>query len=227
MISIDWLDYVAFGCFLLGTIGYQIITSLPVLMARSITGAVQRHRRAWMRAMADREVRSEDAILLGTLSQGNAFFASTSAIGIGGLATLSGSGEQANQFLARVPFATQTSAVLWEFKVVLLIAIFVYAFFKFAWAFRLTHYTAIMIGATPLAGSVDDATIDRHVDLTAEINGLAAHHSNSGLRSFYYAAAALCWFFHPVMLMIATALVVTILIRRDFFSRSRALLAAI
>jgi uncharacterized membrane protein len=31
---------------------------------------------------------------------------------------------------------------------VLLMSIFVYTFFKFAWAFRLTHYTAILIGVT-------------------------------------------------------------------------------
>jgi uncharacterized membrane protein len=218
--TIDLLDYAAFGWFLIGTAGYQIITARPALMERSITSAVQRHRRQWMRTMADRDVRVADAILLGTLSQGNAFFASTTAIAIGGLVTLVGSGEKAHLFLDRIPFVAKSSAILWEFKVVVLIAVFVYAFFKFAWAFRLTHYTAIMMGATPLVGTGDPAAAVRHADLTARLNGLAADHSNSGLRSFYYAMPVLVWFFHPLLFMIATTLVVAILVRRDFYSHS-------
>jgi uncharacterized membrane protein len=107
----------------------------------------------------------------------------------------------------------------------LMMGIFVYAFFKFAWAFRLTHYTAIMIGATPLSESPDRVAAYHHADLAAEINGLAAKHSNNGLRSFYYAAAALAWFFGPVPFLVATALIVGILVRRDFYSQARAILA--
>ena len=47
--------------------------------------------------------------------------------------------------------------MLWEVKVLLLIGIFVFAFFKFAWAFRLTHYTAILIGAAPQPVNNKDA----------------------------------------------------------------------
>jgi uncharacterized membrane protein len=221
------LDAVALAWFLIATVGYQTITSRPALLDRSITGAVQHHRRQWMLTMAQRDVRVADAILLGTLSQGNAFFASTTAIAIGGLVTLVGSGEKAHMFLDRLPFVAKSSAILWEIKVVALIAVFVYAFFKFAWAFRLTHYTAIMIGAMPLAGTVDAASMERHAEFTAEINGLAAKHSNNGLRSFYYAMPILVWFFHPLLFIIATTFVIAILVRRDFYSRSRGILAGI
>jgi len=37
-------------------------------------------------------------------------------------------------------------------KTIGLIVVFIYAFFKFAWAYRLFNYVAIMLGAMPFAG---------------------------------------------------------------------------
>jgi uncharacterized membrane protein len=225
MFGIDWVDLLAVGWFALLAVGYQQITQHTSLYDRSITGAVQKHRISWMRAMINRDNRSGDAILHGTLSQGNAFFASTCAIAIGGLAAIIGSGDKADAFLQRLPWVATASPLLWEIKVLLLISVFVYAFFKFAWAFRLTHYAAIMIGAIPNPGEADPRFLDQHAINTARISGLAAEHSNGGLRSFYYAAAVLTWFFNPILFIIATTWVGLILIRRDFFSRSKRILA--
>lgn len=223
--QIDWIDIVALVWFLVAMFGYQLVGHIPALFERSLTGATQQHRIAWMRAMLTRDNRSSDAILLGTLSQGNAFFASTCAIAIGGLAAIVGSGDKADAFLQRLPFVANASPLLWEIKVLLLIGVFVYAFFKFAWAFRLTHYTAIVIGAIPQPGEAEPAVMERHASNAARISGLAAEHANGGLRAFYYAAAVLTWFFHPVVFIVATTWVGIILIRRDFFSRSKRILA--
>ena len=179
---------------------------------------------AWMRNMARRDVRIVDAQLLAALSQGNAFFASTSAIGIGGLAAMIGSGDKVQSLFERLPYAAQSTPVVWELKLVLLITIFIYAFFKFAWAFRLSHYTAIMIGATPIADGSNHVECDDHAARTAQLVGIAAEHSNGGLRAFYFAIAALAWFYHPLAFIAATAWVLVILVRRDFFSRSRRLI---
>ncbi len=224
--SIDFVDIFAFVWFVVTLIGYQIVTQIPSLYQRSITGAIQGHRVAWMRTMASRDNRNSDALLLGVLSNGNAFFASTCAIAIGGLAAIVGSHEKSDGLLERLPSIAKASPLLVEIKVLLLIGIFVYAFFKFAWAFRLTHYTAIMIGAMPLPGAADPDALERHAMHTADLNGLAAAHSNSGLRAFYYAAAAMTWFFDPVVFIFATTAVLAILLRRDFFSRSRRIIAA-
>jgi uncharacterized membrane protein len=77
-----------------------------------------------------------DAILLGSLGQGNAFFASTSAIAVGGLAATMGSGEKVQAMLGRLPYVAPATPFIWETKQLLILAILVYAFFKFAWAFR-------------------------------------------------------------------------------------------
>lgn len=218
------LDLIAFLTFVALIGGYHVITGYRPLVDRSIVGAVQAQRVAWMRNMAARDVRIVDAQLLASLSQGNAFFASTSAIGIGGLAAMIGSGDQVQKLFERLPYAAQSTAVVWEMKLILLITIFIYAFFKFAWAFRLAHYTAIMIGATPILNADNQPACEEHALRTARLIGIAGEHSNSGLRAFYAAIAALAWFYHPLAFIAASLWVLTILIRRDFLSRSRRLL---
>ena len=220
-------DLAAFAWFCLGIFGYRLIAGFGPLERRSIVGAVQHQRIEWMRNMAIRDARIVDAHLLGGLAQGNAFFASTSALIIGGLAAMMGSGEKVQSLLERIPLVAKSSPVLFELKILLLVVIFVYAFFKFAWAFRLSHYAAIMIGATPLLepDKANLAACDEHAVRTARLIGIAAEHANGGLRSFYYAVAVMAWFFHPLAFVAATSWVLLILLRRDFFSRSRRLLA--
>lgn len=214
------LDFAAL-CYFVGAIAfYWIVLHRTGLGKRSLVGAVQAQRTLWMQNMARRENRMLDAVLLSSLSQGNAFFASTSAIAVGGLAASVGSGEKVQAMLERLPYVAPSSSLMWEAKLLLIMGVFIYAFFKFAWGFRLSHYTAIMIGATPMPGSPEAETM-AHARSTARLIGLAAEHTNSGLRSFYHAIAAIAWFFHPIAFIVATSWVMLILIRRDFFSRSR------
>ncbi len=220
MNTLSTLDIAALAWFAVVTAGYSLLLSIAAVERRSIVHAMHTRRLQWMRNMAMRENRMIDAMLLGALGQGNAFFASTSAIAIGGLAAIMGSGDKAIGFLARIPYAVQSSPVLWEIKIVLLMAIFVFAFFKFAWAFRLSHYVHVMIGATPLPEVQNAAEREQHAERTARLIGLAANHANGGIRAFYYALAALAWFFHPLMFTAAITWVGAILIRRDFFSRA-------
>jgi uncharacterized membrane protein len=175
--------------------------------------------------MAQRDNRMLDAILLGSLGQGNAFFASTTAIAVGGLAATMGSGEKVQAMLGRLPYVAPTTPFIWEAKQLLILSILIYAFFKFAWAFRLSHYGSIMIGAMPNADAAHSGECTDHAERTARLIGLAGEHSNSGIRSFYHAIAALAWFFHPLLFMLATTWVMLILARRDFFSRSLRLIA--
>lgn len=220
------LDIAALGFFLMSIFGYTLASSSTRVLSRnSLIGAMQRQREQWMLNMGGRENRNIDVLLLGTLGQGNAFFASTTAIAIGGVAALLGSGERAQSILERLPMVQPSPAVLWECKLLLIMAIFIFAFFKFAWAYRLSHYGAIMIGATPIVTGDNVAACRSHALRAAGVVGLAAEHANSGLRSFYYAFATLAWFFHPAAFMMATGWVLVILIRRDFFSRSRRLIA--
>ena len=222
------LDLLALGYFLIAIGIYRFLTGPRALEGRSMPGAVQAQRVRWMANMAARaEHRTLDVILLNNLAQGNAFFASTSALVIGGMATVMGSGDRAQAALERLPFAALAHPILWELKLLTIMVIFVFGFFKFAWAFRLGHYTAIMIGATPRlvpGDNTSQAACDDHAGRTARLAGLSAEHSNSGLRAFYYAIAVLAWFYHPLAFIAATTWVIAILARRDYFSRSLAVI---
>lgn len=217
-------DLVALAWFLATMVGYRLITGSRLLEERSIVGAIQRQREQWMCNMAVRENRIVDAHLLGSLGQGNAFFASTSALIIGGLAAMMGSGDKVQALLERLPYVARSSPTLFELKLMLLISIFVFAFFKFAWAFRLSHYAGIMIGSTPLLEAGNRPECEEHALRTARLVGIAAEHANGGIRSFYYAISGMAWFFHPLAFVAATTWVLVILLRRDFFSRSRRLI---
>ena len=214
------LDLAAGLWFALSVVIFHQLVNRKGFRDRSIAGAIQAQRVQWMRNMADRENRLVDTQVLQALSQGNAFFASTSAIAIGGLAALMGSGDTAQVLLERIPYVAKSPSALFEIKLVLLATIFVFAFFKYAWAFRLSHYTGIMIGATPIPTASNADECDLHARRTAALIGIAAEHANTGLRSYYYSAATLAWFFHPLLFIAATTWVLIILVRREFFSRS-------
>lgn len=221
------LDIAALAWFLMTLLAFEVVTQHSSFAGRSLSAAVARHRRAWLSHMVVREQRHFDAILLASLSQSNAFFASTSVLGIGGLAAVMGSGDTARQMLQKLPLVSQSTPAVWEIKILFLISILIYAFFKFAWAFRLSHYSVILFGAMPLAN--DDTNREaalRHGQHAARLLDLVGQHANSGLRSFYYAFAALSWLFHPLLFMIAMTLVFVILMRREFISRAAEIISA-
>ena len=108
----------------------------------------------------------------------------------------------------------------------LLLLIFVFAFFKFVWAYRLNTYCAVLIGAVPGSTEIDVAAKDQ-AQRAAKLANLAARHFNRGLRAFYFALAALSWVIHPIAFVIATTWVVIVLYRRDFRSRSQQIIRGI
>ena len=217
------LDYVALAWFVLCWVGYTWFADKTRWHNKSVTAAMAKHRCRWMRMMLRREQRIVDSNIQSILLHGVAFFASTTILLVGGLLAALGATDRAIQVLSDLPLAVQTSQAVWELKVLLLVAIFVYAFFKLAWSFRLFNYCAILIGAAP-EGLESDEEIDAYTKQIANLNSLAAGHFNQGLRAYFYALAALGWFLHPVLFMVLTAWITVVLQRREFRSRSFRLL---
>ena len=219
-LGLSRLDAAAFVWFLICTAGYNFVTGSRVLWRASLVGAIQAQRLRWMAHMAQRDDRVIDVLLISALATGNSFFASTSIVILGALSAVLGSGDRAQAVLERLPFTAQTSPVAWDIKIIVLMMVFIYAFFKFAWAFRLAHYSMIMMGATPPAGTSTIGVREEQANRAARIAGIAAEHGNLGLRSYYFGMAAIGWFFHPLAFIAATTLVVLIVTRREFFSRT-------
>lgn len=215
------LDLVALACFIGAWIVYAVALENSAYGKRALNAQMHRYRYSWMEQMLARDVRIIDTQIVAALQNGNAFFASTSLIAIGGSLTLLHSTDQVLEVIGALPFGIRTTATQWEAKTMGLAIIFVYAFFKFAWSYRLFNYVAIMVGATPPFEQKDDADAKAHVARVARLSEVAGTHFNRGQRAFFFALGYLGWFISPWLLIAATAAVVVVMWRRQFASDSR------
>jgi uncharacterized membrane protein len=161
-----------------------------------------------------------DGIITQSLSHTPSFFCSTSIIIIGGLFALLGTTDKAAELVREIPFAQQTPILVFEFKILVLVAIFVYAFFRFSWSMRQYTFVALIIGALPPASAFarGEHSSDTHAQRAADMTGLAAETFNDGLRAYYFSFAAMGWFFSPLVFVLTTLMVVAILYSREFRS---------
>lgn len=213
------LDYAALAWLLFCWGGYSLVADYGPWRDRSVSAIMGRYRTRWMTVMLGRENRIVDTNIIGNLLNGVAFFSSTTIFAIGGLLAALGATDSAVALLRDLPFAAETSRSEVELKVLLLVGILTFSFFKFAWAYRLFNNCSVLIGATPIEAA-DDPGAARIADRAAQINILAARHFNRGLRAYFFALATLVWLVHPLLLIVASAWVVFVIYRREFRSRS-------
>ena len=188
----------------------------------TLTAAMNRQREVWMRTMAQRDLRMVDTSIMIGLQQGTAFFASSCILAIGGCFAILGSGDRVLGVLGDLPFATVQSRAEFELKILGLVVILAYSFFKFGWSYRLFNYCSILIGAVPIPNDRNADELEVSVHRAARMNVLAGMHFNAGLRGIFFSIGYLGWFIGPAVLAAATVLVVAVLVRRQFFSRARA-----
>src|SRR5918998_477021 len=122
------------------SLGYHAAVELTPAGQKSLNKAMDQYRYRWMEQMVVWENRIVDATIMASLMNGTAFFASTSLIAIGGVLALLRSIDTVLPLFAELPFGQGPTALAWDVKVVGLAVIFVYAFFKFAWSYRLFNY---------------------------------------------------------------------------------------
>jgi uncharacterized membrane protein len=182
---------------------------------------MQHYRGGWMKEMLGRDVRMVDAQIVAALQNGTAFFASTSLIAIGGALTILRSTEEILHVVGALPLGLRTTAVQWEAKSIGLAVIFVYAFFKFAWSYRLYNYLAIMLGAAPPSAQKDTPEARAHAEHMAGLCNVAGRHFNRGQRAFFFALGYLGWFLSPWLFIATTVAVAAVMWRRQFASDSR------
>jgi uncharacterized membrane protein len=219
-----WVDYVAFGFFIASWLGYHWGVEFTAPGGRSLNALMNEHRQHWMEQMVVRENRIVDTTIMASLQNGTAFFASTSLIAIGGALALLQATNDVLLLFAELPIGVSITRAAWEMKVIGLAVIFVYAFFKFAWSYRLFNYGAILIGAVPVLkeGGLDEALIASR--RAGAMNVVAGQHFNRGQRAFFFALAYLGWFIHPYVFFVSTAGVLYVMWRRQFASDARRML---
>jgi uncharacterized membrane protein len=215
------LDLVALAWFLGIWITYAAVIESTRYGGNGLNSLMDRYREVWIRRMLERDMRMVDMQIMAALQNGTAFFASTSLIAIGGALTLLRSPDEVLTVLATLPFSIETTRTQWQAKVIGLAVIFIYAFFKFAWAYRLYNYVAILFGATPFAADKDNPEAAAHVVRTARLFTSAGRHFNRGQRAFFFALAYLGWFISPSVFMVTTAAALIVMWARQFVSDSR------
>jgi uncharacterized membrane protein len=185
----------------------------------NLIGVMARHRERWMIEMLSRENRMVDIQIINSALNNATFFASTTILIMAGLFAVLGGLENVIALVRDIPFAVKTSRALWEAKLIVMMLIFVHGFFKFAWAMRQFNYCALLVGAAPNTLDPGEAEL-AYAHGGALVASLAAKHFNHGMRAYYFGMATLSWFMHPLALLPSVLLVVLVLYRREFRSRT-------
>jgi uncharacterized membrane protein len=214
-------DVAALVFFVLGWIGYHGLVEMTGLGSGGLNHIMNDYRRRWMEQMVVRENRIVDSTLTSALQNGTAFFASTSLVALGGVVTLFRSSDAAVTIFADLPLGVATTREAWEIKVLGLAVIFIYAFFKFAWSYRLFNYVVILVGAVPVLTDANFEEARAAARKAAALNVVAGRHFNRGQRAFFFALAYLGWFVSAYVLIVTTACVFLVMWRRQFSSDAR------
>jgi len=199
------LDWLALLFFFAAWIGYTVFARRRANVQPSVLASTNQWRRQWMLQATQRD---------------NRIVASTTILIIGGLLAALGATDKAGDLVRELPFAARTSVLVFDLKVALLTAVFVFAFFRFTWSLRQYTFGAILVGAAPDARGAADATQrEAFADRAGRVMSLAAEAFTDGLRAYYLAFALVAWFFSAWGFAAATALVVWVLYRREFHSQ--------
>lgn len=212
-------DLIAIGVFALAWAFYHFAIERGGRAA--LNSHMDEYRLRWMREMALREARMTDSAIMSSLQNGTAFFASTSLLAIGGAATLLRAGEEAVKISQDLPLGIVATRGQWEAKVVGLLLIFGYAFYKFSWSYRLFNYAAILMGATPDARTSDEKVRLIAAERAGRMNIVAARHFSRGQRALFFALAYLGWFLGPYVFMVTTLFAVYTMWARQYRSDAR------
>jgi uncharacterized membrane protein len=220
MTDYSLIDLFAVGFFVLEWTIYAVTLERSAYGRDSLSARMNAYREVWMRRLLERDNRIIDTHIMSSLQNGTAWFASTTLLAVGGSLALLRATDEVLPVIQKLPIVLTPSPALWEIKCLGLTLIFVYAFFKFAWAYRLFNYVAILIGAMPLAAQGDTPQANAHVVRTTTMFQAAGRQFNRGQRAFFFALGYLGWFVSPWLLIITTAAVVIVSWRRQFASNA-------
>ncbi|MBV2359593.1 DUF599 domain-containing protein [Thalassococcus sp. CAU 1522] len=215
------LDYVALALLVCCWLGVSWLIEHPPGARPSTAHLMADYRREWMRHFLTRDPRIFDSQIIGNLRQGTAFFASACMIAIGGGVALLGNAERLAGVAGDLTL-DQAPIFVWEVKVIAILLLTTNAFLKFVWAHRLFGYGAVLMAAVP--NDPNDPVARARANKAGEINVLAARSYNRGLRSVYFGIAAIAWLAGAWVLVVATLFTLSVVLRREFGSHSRAVL---
>ncbi|WP_178114751.1 DUF599 domain-containing protein [Pseudomonas saliphila] len=215
-----WLNTIALVWFLLCWVGYTYYARRKARDTACLASVLHLYRKDWMSRLLMREQRIADVSVIANLERNTAFFASSTLLILAGLITVMGATDRAQSLLQDLPFVVPVSRGASEIKLLVMLGIFVYAFFTFSWGMRQYNFASVLLGSAPLIGEkrVTEGERKAYAARAARVLSMAGYSFNLGLRAYYFALATLAWFINPVLFLAATTWVVWVLYRREFHS---------
>lgn len=210
-------DFIAATVFLFCWLGYGQVAKRLAVTRPSLVSAVMVFRQRWIERMCERENHTADATLISNLLRGALFFASTTVLILGGLVALLGTAPKVAEVLSQLPYTTPTEPRLAEIKALILILVYVYAFFKFTWSGWLYNILSILVGAMPKIDSEAKIRTD-FAESAVRVAALAGENYNNGVRAYYFSIPPIAWFIDPYLFLAVTLLITVVLYRREFYS---------
>jgi uncharacterized membrane protein len=208
--GVDALAFLA-SAFLVAAYYVRLVARTRRDPTSSIHGVNELARSLWVRNVMGNS--GKDIMAVQTLRNfimGATLMATTAAFLILGTLTLTGQAESISRSWHVSSGYGSSSAELWIFKVLCLLAVFITAFFAFAMAIRLANHVVFMVNV-PGPWSHPALTPEGVAD---RLNG-AGRHFATGMRAFFFAVPLVFWLFGPVFLVIASAGLVIALHRLD------------
>ena len=212
--TVDWLSL---AIFFASWAGYAWFSEHSRWGADGLIGTSRNFRLQWAYGMLERDIRVMDSTLIGNLMTSVSFYANTTIYIIAGLVAALGASEKLLSVTAELPFAGVGNRELLEIKLMLLLASFVFAYFKFTWSLRQFNLLSILVGAAPM-GKPGEPGIDAFAQKVAGANNLAGDDFNRGIRAYYFGLAASGWLLSPWVLSTLAITVLIVLYRRDYRS---------
>ncbi|MFT5117072.1 MAG: putative membrane protein [Kiritimatiellia bacterium] len=204
-------------------LGYTYFAKYKAKCGLNLTSVLSRQRLNWMEQILGREHRIMDAALVANLEHNTSFLASTSILVLAGLLTALGIAGSIGSVLQSLPFyEVKENSAFWIYiKILMLILIYVYAFFALTWSMRQYGFASVMIGSAPTveAARSNPNHKEKYMYASAKVIDMAGHAYNYGLRAYYFSLAILPWFISPWLFILSTSIVVIVLYSREFHSR--------
>jgi uncharacterized membrane protein len=196
---------------------------IPLIERRrpSLSVIMSMQRRRWVANMTARES-PLDAILSGNLMSSISFLASTTVLMILAIFAAFGNMPAVVTALRTAGLGPTFAAADLQLHFVVMLAIFVLAFFAFTLALRQFNHFCIMIGAMDHARRATD----EEIDAIARLNTMAARNFNNGIRAYYFSVATVAWFIADWAAIAASLAVVVVLLHREFFSSAHRIAAS-
>jgi len=213
----DWTDGAALAVFLVVWIGYPWIVHRLGLRRGAVNLDMTVIRTFWMREMVRRpDRRLLDGQLLGHTLNTATFFSSTNLILIAAVAGALFGGERIYRAVLDVPLLSHGPRILFEFKMILVLATLAGGLLDFVWAIRQLGYCLALTGAAPTSGPAQ--AMAAYADAASRIFDRTLRAYNSGVRAYYFALAASAWLVSPLAFVAGTLGAAGLLMARQLAS---------